>query len=81
MQNPRNEIIYVLQKSAFENELATFSKQNKSGNSGQKSKQSVKEILAVLIFSYLATSESVIKCTFLDKKINQIFFKNAILSR
>ena len=33
----------VLKKSAFEYELATFSKQNKSRNSGQKSKQSVKK--------------------------------------
>ena len=33
----------VLQKSAFEHELATFLKQNRSRNSGQKSKQSVKK--------------------------------------
>ena len=39
----KNSIIWVLQKSAFEHELATFLKQNRSRNSGQKSKQSVKK--------------------------------------
>ena len=47
----------VLQKSAFEHELATFSKQNRSRNSGQKSKQSVKKNSCLHMIFYFYTFE------------------------